>query len=397
MQIILLLFSNIILLLSIVILIPILVIFIECSLALIPERKYIDQSPQNESSVAILIPAHNEALVIGTTLKILLKQLNQGDRLIVIADNCDDETIAIAQQLQVEVLPRNNTQEKGKGYALDYGLKYLANSPPDLVIFVDADCIVEPGTIRKIAEKAQALQRPVQAVYLMEKPANPTSKDIISTLAFRVKNLVRPYGLSQLGFPCLLTGTGMAFPWDILQSVSLASGNIVEDMQLGIDLAIAGYAPILAKDTQVIGRLPQQQQAATVQRKRWEHGHIQTLLTQIPQLLKAAFTQKRFDLIAIALDLSVPPLSLLVGIWFLLTISAFSIGLLGSSWLPFLLTTIEGLLLSLAIITAWVKFAPPDLPISNLLAIPFYILWKIPLYLSFLIKPQKKWIRTERD
>jgi hypothetical protein len=46
----------------------------------------------------------------------------------------------------------------------------------------------------------------------MEHPPNPTPKDSISALAFLLKNLVRPSGLKQLGFPSLLTGTGMAFP-----------------------------------------------------------------------------------------------------------------------------------------------------------------------------------------
>jgi cellulose synthase/poly-beta-1,6-N-acetylglucosamine synthase-like glycosyltransferase len=77
-------------------------------------------------------------------------------------------------------------------------------------------------------------------VYDMEQPPNPTPKDSISALAFLVKNLVRPSGLKQLGFPSLLTGTGMAFPWSIIRSVSLASRNIVEDMQMSLELAIAG-------------------------------------------------------------------------------------------------------------------------------------------------------------
>ena len=74
-------------------------------------------------------------------------------------------------------------------------------------------------------------------VYDTEQPPNPTPKDSISALAFLVKNLVRPSGLKQLGFPSLLTGTDMAFPWSIIRSVSLASDNIVEDMQMSLDVA----------------------------------------------------------------------------------------------------------------------------------------------------------------
>jgi hypothetical protein len=78
----------------------------------------------------------------------------------------------------------------------------------------------------------------------MEQPPNPTPKDSISALAFLVKNLVRPSGLKQLGFPSLLIGTGMAFPWSIIRSVSLASRNIIEDMQMSLELAIAGLPTV---------------------------------------------------------------------------------------------------------------------------------------------------------
>ena len=36
--------------------------------------------------------------------------------------------------------------------------------------------------------------------------------------------------LALLGLPCLLTGTGMAFPWELIRGANLATGNIVEDM-----------------------------------------------------------------------------------------------------------------------------------------------------------------------
>jgi len=108
---------------------------------------------------------------------------------------------------------------------LDYGLKFLAENPPDVVVVIDADCHVEPDTISKITQQAIIKQRPVQSTYLMETPQNPTPKDSISAFAFLVKNYIRPLGSSQLGCPCILTGTGMAFPWSIILKVSLATAN----------------------------------------------------------------------------------------------------------------------------------------------------------------------------
>ena len=378
-------------------LVPIAVLFIECSAALLPGRCETWEAEGTRPRVAVLVPAHNEASEIGATLSTLLPQLTDQDRVVVIADNCSDETAAIARTLGATVIERIDPDRRGKGYALDYGLRFIEVNPPDVVVVVDADSIVHQGIIDRIARRADAVARPVQATYLMEQPANPGPKDSVSALAFMVKNLVRPSGLERLGLPGLLTGTGMAFPWSVMQSVTLASGNIVEDMQLALDLAIAGHAPVFCSDAKVTGRLPQQKQAAKSQRTRWEHGHLQTLLTQVPRLFKASVHQRRFDLLALALDLCVPPLSLLVMMWAAIMVGALLAIALGASWIPAIFLAIEGLLVLISIVGAWAKFGRADLPVLTLLAVPFYLLWKIPLYLAFLVRPQTKWIRTERD
>ena len=232
----------------------------------------------------------------------------------------------------------------------------------------------------------------------MEKPEKPDPKDAVSAFAFKVKNLVRPLGLTQLGLPCPLTGTGMAFPWSVIRSVELASGHIVEDMKLGLDLAIAGYPPTLCSTAHVVGRLPQQQQASESQRTRWEHGHLQTLLTYVPSLFKTAVQQRRFDLLVIALDLAAPPLSLLVMLWLgMMGTMLLAASMLGTFWTPALLLAAAGMFLMTAILIAWFRFGQADLSILTLLTIPLYIVWKIPLYLRFLVQPQRRWIRTSRD
>jgi cellulose synthase/poly-beta-1,6-N-acetylglucosamine synthase-like glycosyltransferase len=393
------LFVNILLFaVALGLLVPSMVFWLECGAALLL-RGGRNRESQSECRprIAVLIPAHNEALGIGATLKTLLPQLTDGDRLIAIADNCVDDTAAIARSYGATVLERQDTERKGKGYALDYGLRFLDADPPDVVVIVDADCIVEPNTIETIAQQSATTGKPVQAIYLMQQPAKPDPKTAVSALAFMVKNLVRPKGLEALGLPCLLGGTGMAFPWSVIRSAPLASGNIVEDMQLGLDLAIEGYSPLFCSEARVTGILPQQQEAAKSQRTRWEHGHLQTLLKQVPQLVKESVRQRRFDLLAIALDLCVPPLSLLVIVWLAAFSSALLAAIWGAAWTPAIILAVAGLLILSAVIAAWAKFGRADLPLLTFLAIPFYVLWKIPLYLGFLIKPQTRWIRTERD
>ncbi|MEM9980387.1 MAG: glycosyltransferase family 2 protein, partial [Cyanobacteria bacterium P01_D01_bin.2] len=103
---------------------------------------------------AILMPAHNEEAVIQATLSTLTPQLHPTDRLVVVADNCTDATADIARQAGATVLERQNDRQRGKGYALDFGLRHLSADAPDVLIMVDADCQVQPGAIDAIANLA---------------------------------------------------------------------------------------------------------------------------------------------------------------------------------------------------------------------------------------------------
>lgn len=395
-QLALLLIDISLLIIALGLLVPITVLFLECIAALFPNSFEAGDAELLRPRVAVLIPAHDEASGIAATLETVVGQLTSQDRLIVIADNCTDETAMIARSFGAIALERQDPERRGKGYALDYGLQFMESEPPDVVVMIDADCMVESGAIERIASKAVSLNRPVQANYSMAPPPNPSPKDLVSALAVMVSNLVRPTGLARLGWPSLMRGTGMAFPWAIIHQVPLASGNLVEDLKLGLDLTIAGHAPVFCPEAKVVAVLPQQD-AAKEQRTRWEHGSLQTLLTQVPHMLKMFIRQRRFELLASALDLSIPPLSLLVMLWVTSIGGALVAGLLGATWIPVVLLSIAGILLILSIVGAWAKFGRSFLPIQTLLAVPFYILWKIPLYLAFLVKPETNWVRTKRN
>lgn len=383
--------------LAVALVLPCAVLLVEVLVAVLGGIKP-SQATRGQARRAILMPAHNEETVIKATLATLTPQLTAADRLLVVADNCTDATAEIARQAGATVLERHNEQQRGKGYALDFGLRHLSADAPDVVVMVDADCQVKAGAINKIAHLSLATNRPVQATYLLEQSPQPSPKEMVSTFAFKVKNLVRPLGLRVLGQPCLLTGTGMAFPWATLKDVDLASGNIVEDMKLGLDLAIAGHAPVMCPQALVTGAQPQQDSTAMTQRTRWEHGHLQTLITCVPPLLWQGLKQGRLGLIALALDLCVPPLSLLVMLWVAGAALATVLTLgFGTTWLPAMAIYGAGLGLFLAIGLAWAGFARQDIPMGKLLSIPLYILWKIPLYFKFLSGPESQWIRTERD
>jgi glycosyltransferase involved in cell wall biosynthesis len=176
---------------------------IECTAALFPKASTGEANPKDakDTKVTVLVPAHNEEIVIGSTLKKLIAALKEQDRLVVIADNCSDATAQIARTMGATVIERQNLEQRGKGYALDYGLQFIESDPPDVVVIVDADCTVYPGAIEQLSQCAIATQRPVQATYLMLRPKNSqSSKDFVSQFSNIVRNLARPRGLARLGY-----------------------------------------------------------------------------------------------------------------------------------------------------------------------------------------------------
>ena len=351
----------------------------------------------SRARVAVLVPAHNEAGGIAETVQSILAQLLPGDRVIVVADNCCDDTAIAAAQAGAEVIERNDAGRRGKGYALDFGMRHLEAQPPDVVLVIDADCLVQEGALELLARRCMDAGGPVQALYLMHAAPNAGLHMRIAEFAWLVKNQVRPIGWHRLGLPCQLMGTGMAFPWPLIRSAQLANGHLTEDMKLGLELAIAGFPAVFLSSAVVSSRFAAAEAGVKSQRVRWEHGHLSMILSEFPRLFATALIKRDTRLLGLALDLCVPPLALLVlGLAGIVMLSM-AAALLGLSWTPLMLSACALGLLAGAILLAWQGWGQAVISLRELINIPGYVLSKIPLYCKFLIKRQKEWIRTERD
>lgn len=348
-------------------------------------------------SIAVLVPAHNESAGILPTLQAIQARLQAGDRLLVVADNCTDDTAELAASAGAEVIERHDSARRGKGYALDYGVRYLEFSPPDVLIIVDADCMVHGDSLQLLASQCLQTNSPAQAMYLMQSPAGAGLKTRVAEFAWAVKNRARPLAYQRCGLPCQLMGTGMAFPWELIQAAELASGHIVEDLKLGLDFAAAGHAPQLCSEALVTSVFPANTDGAQSQRTRWEHGHLGMILTDGPRYLVSALRTMNGRLLALVLDMCVPPLALLTMLVVLLALSAAVMAwLIGAAW-PWSLAIFNLLLLGIAVLLAWLVHGRHILSFSHLAYAPFYALAKVPLYLRFIFKRQVDWVRSRRD
>lgn len=359
-------------------------------------RRADDTPPTTQANIAVLVPAHDESQGIATTLKHIHRQLKAADRLLVVADNCSDDTAAIAAANHAEVIERNDTRHRGKGYALDHGIQWLRQAPPDIVIVVDADCTVQAGAIQCLAATACTRNAPAQALYLLTHSGNTNIRQRIAEFAWKVKNQVRPLGLKRAGLGCQLTGSGMAFPWELIASAPLANASIVEDLKLGIDLALSGHAAEFCPAAKVVSEFPQNASAASGQRTRWEHGHLGTILAEAPRMMATAIKNRDPRILALALDLAVPPLTMLTLLLLSLTLAYTGVALFGPTT-PLIVMLGTTAVFGLAVMAAWFFWGRRIVPLADLLALPFYILGKIPIYLRFWRKRQKDWVRTDRD
>jgi cellulose synthase/poly-beta-1,6-N-acetylglucosamine synthase-like glycosyltransferase len=383
---------------AILLAIPAVVLFLQVAA---PRRLSVEAgcATNTRPRVAVIVPAHDEEKCIGRTLASITAQLGDNDQVLVVADNCSDSTARIARESGALVVERHDLLRRGKGFALDFGLQFLNSIRSfDVIIIIDADCRLGDHFIEKLSSRCMQTNRPVQAAYLMglaeEHQYNFGS---IKVLAWRIKNYIRPLGGQFLRFPCQLMGSGMAFPGDLLLKSDLATASIVEDLKLGIDLALEGQPPIFCPEALIFSDFPIHSKAMHSQRRRWEHGYLSSMIRYIPVLIYQAARRKNLSLLAIAADLSVPPLALLS----LLSSGSSSAALIlfivsKLSW-PLVANLFHTSLLFATLIIIWFRHGRNVVSLRELRLFPLYILSKIPLYFSFLTSRQTHWVKTDRD
>lgn len=355
------------------------------------------QQPGHRPRAVIVIPAHDEEAVIGGTLVALVQASAGVAEILVVADNCIDATADITRQHGVRVTERQDTARRGKGFALDHARQLLTLDPPEVVVVLDADCTTDRASLVALISAAARINRPAQAINLLRPDRSAPPLVQISTFAFMLKNLVRQRGLQRLARRVHLTGTGMALPWPLFQEAKLATASIVEDIKLGIELAEAGHAPLLAHDARVWSN-PADAAGTLVQRRRWEGGFLATMRQAAPKALKRGVRQADLRSLLAGLDLCVPPLALLGALNAgLFLAAALLTWLFTANWWP--VGVHAGVLLAAgtAVLLAWWREGRAFLAGRELLKLPFYVLWKVPMYIGLRRDgTPKEWLRTGR-
>ena len=369
-------------------------------------RRRAAQVQKSWPRLAVLVPAHNEELVLAATVDRLRQSDYPADRwdAWVVADNCTDGTADVAAAHGAKVLERENRGERGKGYALAWATPQILAHRGDgagdegyaAIAIVDADTLVEPDFLRETG-RGLATGHPVVQGYYGVLNAGDSWRTRLMDAALALNHQVKPLGRAALGLSVGLKGNGMAFSRAALEAVPWSGDSIVEDAEYTHRLLLAGFAPRFVPEARVWAQMPPDAEAARSQRLRWEAGRYQLLRQRGPQLIAASLRRRSAVLCDAAADLVIPPLAelalgslfgtLLAGAWFIASGAVVPVALWSGAF---------ALVLGYVLLGWWVARLPLR-SLGYLAWAPVYVAWKLGLYAASLLgRSRATWTRTAR-
>ena len=354
----------------------------------------------------ILIPAHNEADGIGEVLdklRLSLKWPADQMEIVVIADNCTDDTAEIAAA-KATVLVRDVPDIRGKGQALHWAVETHLRVWPrsfDAVIVIDADSIVNPGFLHAMQAVLAGGDQVAQAHDTVWNVRDSWRTSLMFA-GFSAINYLRPLGRSAFGWSAGLKGNGMCFSREVLLKYGHPAGSVAEDLEQGMRYLADGINVAFVAGAVVRAKMPVGAKAAVSQRARWEGGRSQVAKVWIPRLLNRflqGVARGRPDWSALdgVMELLIPPLGNLGA----LALGAMALGWFGP-WRVWVVGS-AGLALGLTVfhfLMAQVLAKAPGVVYLRLLAAPFYVAWKGWMFVRRRLTRSGKnegWVRTTRQ
>jgi cellulose synthase/poly-beta-1,6-N-acetylglucosamine synthase-like glycosyltransferase len=344
---------------------------------------------------AFLVPAHNEELLIGGCLQSLLalRYARARREIVVIADNCTDNTAAIARAHEVRCLERQDPTRAGKPYAIAWAIGMLDLSEYDAVVVVDADSLIDPDFATALAALAPIREKAIQCyndVSNRSESALTRMAAVFSAMRCRYINEFK----SRAGLNCPL-GNGLCIGAAVLQRLGWNAFSISEDTELYAILTLNGVRIESAAAARIYSQEARSLRQSGSQRRRWTAGNLGVLFRHVRPLLGSAdigFEQK-LDSLA---ELTAPAPAVHLG---LVLIAVTLTMVTGAPGAPIL---VSALLASLArpIIFASIALRSDPDPKAAARAFaffPLYMLWRLGVQVMALAAiGTQTWVRTER-
>ena len=240
-------------------------------------------------TVTVLIPAHNEAACIADTIASLRSQSHQPARIVVVADNCTDDTVAIARGMGVDVFETVGNTRKKAG-ALNQALPAVLadRGDNDTVMIMDADTTLDQGflatAVRRLSDDRALMA--VGGLFYGEEETGLIGQFQRNEYFRYAREISR-----RRGRVFVLTGTASIFRPRALRTVAAERGlsipgvpgdfydtlALTEDNELTLAIKSLGGLMISPDQCTVVTEVMQTWRALWAQRLRWQRGAVENL------------------------------------------------------------------------------------------------------------------------
>jgi cellulose synthase/poly-beta-1,6-N-acetylglucosamine synthase-like glycosyltransferase len=366
--------------------------------AALPEKPY-------SHRFLVVVPAHDEAASIRETV-LSCQALRYPASLfdvLVIADNCTDNTVSRAREAGARVIERFDPDRRSKGDAIGYLINALVASGEfdahDALVIVDADSTLEPGLLERFS---RALDRGCQWIQCYDGVGNADQswRTRLMSYGFSLINGVTLAGQTALGLSAGLRGNGMCISTSGLRRVPWRAHGLAEDLEYSWTVRIAGGRICFARDAAVFATmLSEGGNPSAIQRRRWEFGRGLVRSTKFAPLLNSrhlGWLEKTAALI----ELTAPPMINLIIIYIVLSallLFAVPAMLEAHAWILLAFVCVSHTIATLALLThALSPFLLSLLPwrfALSLVYLPYYVVWKLIVMAQ---GPPRSWVRTPR-
>ena len=371
-------------------------------------RKAPKQTAKKNHRYAVLIAARNENAVIGDLIHSIRVQ-NYPQELIdifVIADNCTDNTAAIAQEAGAIVFPRFNTEQIGKGYALDYGVtcirEHYSENEYEAYFVFDADNVLDVNYFR---EMNKVFDGGAIASTSYRNSKNFGSNWI--SAGYGVWFLREAKYLSQarltLNTSCAVSGTGFFVSAKIIEKMGGWKFHLLtEDIEFSTYSILHGERIAYCPTAMLYDEQPITFRDSWNQRFRWAKGFYQVFAHYAGGLVKGTLTNPRgyrFACYDMLMTIAPGMLLTIVSVVFnaiiivLAATGAMSTGVMIASSISsifFCLFNYVMFMFLFGVLTTFVEWdsihAPTRKKVLYMFTFPFFMLTYVPIALVALVK-----------
>lgn len=359
--------------------------------------------PHRYRKFACVIPAHNEERNIAKTVGSIrsVEYPRELFDVVVIADNCTDDTASVAWHAGAMVLERTDALKKGKGHALRWAFDQLLESPVryEGFVVVDADSVVSKNFLQCMNWYLEQGYGSIQAADLVVPNPGAWSSEV-SRISLTLYNYVRPLGRKLIHCSAGLRGNGMCFSAETLRSVPWRAHSLTEDLEYGLILLQHGISTVFAPEARVWATMPAKSANAESQRARWEGGRLPVVKKYAPELFVSAIKEWSWKKSDAVIDLLTPAFVNMVAVVIYVMCAKF-VGeqiVHVQTAVPMLVWSLL-LIISIVYVLIGLAAAKADLAMCKaVLYFPLYLLWKMRLYSKLIVTGiTKEWIRTARE